>query len=178
MQAIAAIHGFDAVVGARGQCGLFLGPLGFKGRTFGQAPGFMLPSEFLSTKAIRSRVSCRNGPASSNPDQGPNFGERCKDIALGERRRRPIRAAGIGVVIDPLPDAANGPGGRFVDLHEVGPGIRPGRGILEAPAAFGPLPLEGRNRGVGGIGTALIDIPDVGPGDGVRDLQHVAPAFD
>ena len=56
-----------------GQCGLFLGPLGFKGRTFGQAPGFMLPSECLSTKAIRSRVSCRNGPASSNPDQGSNL---------------------------------------------------------------------------------------------------------
>ena len=107
MQAIAAIHGFDAVVGAEGQCGLFLGPLGFKGRTFGQAPGFMLPSEFLSTKAIRCPFSCRNGPASSNPDQGSNLRERCKDIALGERRRRPIRAARIGVVIDPLPDTAS-----------------------------------------------------------------------
>ena len=176
MQAIAAIHGFDARVGAQRQCGLFLGPLGFKGRTFGQAPGFDLAAEFLSTEAVRSRVSCRDGPASANSDQGSDLRERCKDITLGERRRRPIRAARIGVVIDPLPDTANGSGGRFVDLHEVGPGVRPGRGILEAPVAFGPLPLEGRNRGVGGIRAALIDIPDVGPGDGVRGLQHVAPA--
>ena len=151
MQAIAAIHGFDARVGAEGQGGLFLGPLGFKGRTFGQAPGFDLPPECLSTEAIRCPFSCRNGPASAHSDQGSNLREGCKGIALGERRRRPIRAAGIGVRIDPRPDTANGSGGRFVDLHEVGPGVRPGRGILQAPVAFGPLPVEGRNRGVGGI---------------------------
>ena len=80
--------------------------------------------------------------------------------------------------IDPLPDAAHGTGRGFADFDQVGPGIRPGSGILEAPVAFHPLPLKGRYGGIGGIGTALVDVPDVGLGDGVRRLQHVAPASD
>ena len=70
-----------------GQCGLFLGPLGFKGRTFHQAPGFGLPAEFLRAKAIRRGFCCRRGAAASNPDQGSDLGERCENITLGERRR-------------------------------------------------------------------------------------------
>ena len=87
MQAVAAIHGFDALVGPEGQCGLLLGPPGFKGRPAGQAAGLNLPPELLSTKAIRRAFGCRHGAAASNADQGSDFGERSEDIALGQRRR-------------------------------------------------------------------------------------------
>ena len=40
MQAVAAIHGFDALVGPEGKRRLFLNPQGFKGCTLGQASGF------------------------------------------------------------------------------------------------------------------------------------------
>ena len=79
MQSIAAIHGFDARDGARGQGGLLLGPLGFKGRTFGQAPGFGLTAAFLSTKAIRRGFCCSYGAAAANPVQGSDLGGRMRE---------------------------------------------------------------------------------------------------
>ena len=179
MQTIAAIHGFDAVVGAERPVRPVPGPIGLQGPHVRSGAGLRCcrrsasPRKRSAAASLAATARLRPIPIRARISR-----ERCKDIALGERRRRPIRAAGIGVVIDPLPEAANGLGGRFADLHQVGPGVRPGRGILEAPVAFGPLPVEGRNRGVGGIGTALIDIPDVALGDGVRGLQQRRASFD
>ena len=65
--------------------------------------------------------------------------------------------------------------GRVQRVTERGGGIDLGMCQDNTAIRVVTLALEGRNRGIGGIGPARVDIPDVGLGDGVRGLQEVAP---
>ena len=56
-------------------------------------------------------------------------------------------------------------------------GIGPCMGQDHAAIRVVALTLEGGRRGIGGMGAALVDRADVGLGDGVGLLQHVAPAL-
>ena len=169
----AAVHGLDSLIGRRGYGCLFPGPLRFKSGTIGQPARRIPPPEFLLTKTSRRVLGCGGGAAASNCDQGADFGERAENIALGERRRRAVRPAGIGVRINPLPDAAQGRGGGLVDCDQIGPGVGPGSGIFQAAIGVVAPALKNGHRG---IGAARVDVPNIGLGDGVRGSQHVTPA--
>ena len=168
MQAIAAIHGFDARAGAQRQCGLLLSPLGFKGRTFIQAPGFDLPPHEFGVVGF----GCRGGCFYSF-----HLRECCSELSLreiaGQDRLLQRRAGNIvcpGYGVDLVLDCG-GRGGKRRG------GIGPCMGQDHAAIRVVALPLEGRSRGVGPIGTTLVDRADVGCGNGVGLLRHVAPAL-
>ena len=155
MQAIAAIHGFDACVGACGQCGLLLGPLGFKGRAFGQAPGIDPPARGFRVVGIRRLGGCFISAKLSHCHDEPRACERRGELCLGKARtgdavaRFKIRNNTFGLV-------------QCLGQRRGGIGL----GMREDNAAICvvPLPLEGRNRDIGGMGTAREMPPPSGPG--------------
>ena len=97
MQAIAAIHGFDARAGAQRQCGLLPGPLGFKGRAFGQAPGFDLPPHEFGVVGFGCRGRRVPGFHRSHRGQELSLGE-----IAGQDRLLQRRAGNIDAFVDGL----------------------------------------------------------------------------
>ena len=168
VQAIAAIHGFDARAGAQRQCGLFLGPPGFKGRAFIQAPGFDLPPHNFGVVGFGRGGGRVPGFHLSHRGQKLSLGEIAGQDRLLQRRVGNIVFSGDGVDLDL---DFGGRGGKRRG------GIGPCMGQDHAAIRVVALPLEGGSRGIGGMGTALVDRADVGRGNGVGLLQHVAPAL-
>ena len=143
MQAIAAIHGLDAFVGAEGQCGLLLSPLGFKGRAFSQAPGFDLPPHDFGVVGFGRGGGRVPGFHLSHRGQELSLGEIAGQDRLLQRRAGNIVCPGYGVDLDL---DCGGRGGKRRG------GIGPCMGQDHAAIRVVPLPLEGRSRGIGGMG--------------------------
>ena len=152
-----------------GQYGLLLGPLGFKGRAFGQAPGFDLPPHDFGVVGFGRGGRSVPGFHLSHRGQELSLGEIAGQDRLLQRRAGNVVLSGDGVDLD-------------LDFGGRGGKRRGGIGACmgqdHAAIRVVALPLEGGSRGIGGIGTALVDRADVGRGNGVRCLlQHVAPAL-
>ena len=84
MQAVAAIHGFDALGGAEGPCGLLLGPPGFEGRPPGQPPGLDLAASGFRVVGIRRLGGCLVGAELGQRHDEPRAGERSGELGLCE----------------------------------------------------------------------------------------------
>ena len=142
--------------------------MGFKGRTFSQAPGFDLPPHEFGVVGFGCGGRRVPGFHLSHRGQELSLGEIAGQDRLLQRRVGNIVCPGDGVdlVLD-----CGGRGGKRRG------GIGPCMGQDDAAVRVVALPLEGRSRGVGGMGTDLVDIADVGCGNGVGLLQHVAPAL-